>query len=68
MIANTEACHPGEGRKALNRLPQLAEPLLQFDLREELENNSAGKTRGSGRQGGVPRRLRSIQISESFWF
>ena len=37
MIANTEACHPGEGRKALNRLPRLAEPLLQFDLREELE-------------------------------
>ena len=37
MTANTEACHPGEGSKALNRLPQLAEPLLQFDLREELE-------------------------------
>jgi quercetin dioxygenase-like cupin family protein len=37
MIANTEACHPGEGSKALNRLPRLAEPLLQFDLREELE-------------------------------
>jgi quercetin dioxygenase-like cupin family protein len=36
MTANTEACHPGEGSKALNRLPQLAEPLLQFDLREEL--------------------------------
>ena len=37
MTANTEACHPGEGSKALNRLPQLAEPLLQFDLREEVE-------------------------------
>lgn len=37
MTANTEACHPGEGSKVLNRLPQLAEPLLQFDLREELE-------------------------------
>ena len=36
MAANT-ACHSGEGRKVLNRLPQLAEPLLQFDLREELE-------------------------------
>ena len=52
MTANTEACHPGEGSKALNRLPQLAD---------------AGKTRGSARQGGVPRRLRSIQISASFW-
>jgi hypothetical protein len=37
MTANTEACHPTEGSKALNRLPQLAEPLLQFDLRDELE-------------------------------
>ena len=37
MTANTEACHPGEGSKALNRLPQLAEPLLQFDLREEVD-------------------------------
>jgi hypothetical protein len=37
MAANTEACHSGEGSKVLNRLPQLAEPLLQFDLREELE-------------------------------
>ena len=37
MAANTEACHPGEGSKVLNRVPQLAEPLLQFDLREELE-------------------------------
>jgi|GraSoiStandDraft_52_1057288.scaffolds.fasta_scaffold156374_3 hypothetical protein len=26
MIANTEACHLGEGSKALNRLPRLAEP------------------------------------------
>jgi len=37
MNTNTSACHPGEASKALNRLPQLAEPLLQFDLREELE-------------------------------
>jgi quercetin dioxygenase-like cupin family protein len=37
MNANTEACHPGEGSTALNRLPQLAEPLLHFDLREEVE-------------------------------
>ena len=37
MNANTEVCHPGEGSKALNRLPQLAEPLLRIDLREEVE-------------------------------
>jgi quercetin dioxygenase-like cupin family protein len=37
MSMNTSACHPGEGRKALNRLPQLAQPLLQFDLKKELQ-------------------------------
>lgn len=37
MTMNTSACHPGEGSKALNRLPQLAEPLLQFDLQKELQ-------------------------------
>jgi len=42
MAANTEACHSGEGSKVLNRLPQLAEPLLQFDLREELEQLRRG--------------------------
>ncbi len=36
MTANTSACHPGDSSKALNRLPQLAEPLLQFDLLNEL--------------------------------
>lgn len=35
MTANTSACHPGDSSEALNRLPQLAEPLLQFDLRKE---------------------------------
>jgi quercetin dioxygenase-like cupin family protein len=30
-------CHPGSGRKNLNRLPQLAESLLRFDLSQELE-------------------------------
>jgi quercetin dioxygenase-like cupin family protein len=28
---------PGEGSKVLNRLPQLAEPLLRFDLLQELQ-------------------------------
>jgi len=37
MDTTTRTCHPGEGSKALNRLPQLAEPLLQFDLVSELQ-------------------------------
>jgi quercetin dioxygenase-like cupin family protein len=37
MNTNTRTCHPGEGSKALNRLPELAEPLLQFDLVNELQ-------------------------------
>ena len=36
MTANDSTCHPGENSKDLTRLPQLAEPLLQFDLLEEL--------------------------------
>jgi quercetin dioxygenase-like cupin family protein len=36
MTANDSTCHPGESSKDLTRLPQLAEPLLQFDLLEEL--------------------------------
>ena len=31
------ACQPGSGRKDLNRLPYLAEPLLRFDLNHELK-------------------------------
>ncbi len=37
MAANTSTCHPGDSSKDLSRLPQLAEPLLQFDLPEELQ-------------------------------
>jgi len=37
MTTNPSPCRPGEGSKALNRLPQLAEPLLQFDLQKELQ-------------------------------
>jgi quercetin dioxygenase-like cupin family protein len=36
MTANPSTCHPGESSKELTRLPKLAEPLLQFDLLEEL--------------------------------
>ncbi|MGD1079693.1 MAG: hypothetical protein ABR881_15325 [Candidatus Sulfotelmatobacter sp.] len=35
MTAST--CQPGSGKKDLNRLPYLAEPLLRFDLNHELE-------------------------------
>ena len=37
MTTNPSICHPGESSEASNRLPQLAEPLLQFDLQKELE-------------------------------
>ena len=38
MNLNDSACHPGDGTKELNRLPYLAEPLLRFDLQQELQN------------------------------
>ena len=37
MNTNSSTCHPGDGTKSLNRLPNLAEPLLRFDLNQELE-------------------------------
>jgi quercetin dioxygenase-like cupin family protein len=37
MAANLSTCHPGDGIEALNRLPGLAEPLLQFDLDRDLK-------------------------------
>ena len=36
MARNLTAHKPGEGSKALNRLPHLANPLLRFNLPEEL--------------------------------
>src|SRR5579863_10058544 len=36
MVPDASSCHPGESSKNLIRLPHLAEPLLQFDLLEEL--------------------------------
>jgi hypothetical protein len=38
MNTNTRPRHPGEGSKALSRLPQSADPLLQFDLQKELQD------------------------------
>jgi quercetin dioxygenase-like cupin family protein len=37
MTTNLSVCHPGDGIEALNRLPGLAEPLLQIDLERELQ-------------------------------
>jgi quercetin dioxygenase-like cupin family protein len=37
MATNLSTCHPGEGIEALNRLPGLAEPLLQIDFERELQ-------------------------------
>jgi quercetin dioxygenase-like cupin family protein len=37
MATNPSTCHPGSGIEALNRLPGLAEPLLQIDLERELQ-------------------------------
>ena len=37
MGTDLSACHPGDGMGALNRLPGLAEPLLQIDLERELQ-------------------------------
>ena len=37
MVTNLSTCQPGEGIEALNRLPGLAEPLLDIDLERELQ-------------------------------
>jgi quercetin dioxygenase-like cupin family protein len=37
MATNRSTCHPGDGIEALNRLPGLAEPLLQIDFEQELQ-------------------------------
>jgi hypothetical protein len=65
MATNLSRCRPGVGIEALNRLPGLAEPVLQIDLNENC-SNSAKQTRGSGKLGGVRKRLRNTLISELF--
>jgi quercetin dioxygenase-like cupin family protein len=37
MDTNLSTCRPGEGIEALNRLPGLAEPLVQIDFERELQ-------------------------------
>ncbi len=38
MAQHNVCCHPGEGEKALNRLPQLAKPLLHFNMPREIRS------------------------------
>ena len=51
MATNLSTCHPGDGMQALNRLPGLAEPLLQIDLERELQQlrQEDSWQRGTGR-------------------
>lgn len=65
MVTNLSSCPPGEGIEALNRLPGLAEPLLDVDLEQELQELRK-RTPGSGKREGVPRPLRNTRISELF--
>jgi hypothetical protein len=37
MATNLSTCLPGDGIESLNRLPGLAEPLLQIDFERELQ-------------------------------
>jgi quercetin dioxygenase-like cupin family protein len=37
MATNLSTCHPGDGIEVLNRLPGLAEPLLQINFERELK-------------------------------
>src|SRR5579863_1122809 len=37
MTTNLSICHPGDGIQTLNRLPELAEPVLQIDFERELQ-------------------------------
>jgi quercetin dioxygenase-like cupin family protein len=51
MALRNVRCHPGEGAEALNRLPQLARPLLHFNMREEIRQLREQESwhRGTGR-------------------
>ena len=51
MTLRNVYCHPGEGVKALNRLPQLARPLLHFNMPEEIRQlrQQDSWRRGTGR-------------------
>ena len=51
MAARKICCRPGEGSKALTRLPQLAKSLLQFNMAEEIRqlHREESWMRGTGR-------------------
>ena len=51
MALRDVCCHPGEGAKALNRLPQLAKPLLHFNMLAEIRQLRQQESwrRGTGR-------------------
>lgn len=51
MSAHKTCCRPGEGAKALSRLPHLARPLLHFNIPEEIEKLHTEESwlRGTGR-------------------
>jgi hypothetical protein len=38
MNLNDSACYPDDGTSEVNRPRDLAEPLLRFDLQQELQN------------------------------
>src|SRR5271169_6625648 len=65
MATNLSACHPGHGIEVLNRLPGLAEPLLQIDLQRELQQ--LRREDSSAKLGEIPKRSRNIQIPELFY-
>jgi len=51
MVQPNICCHPGDGMKALNRLPQLAKPRLRFNMSEEIRqlHQQESWQRGTGR-------------------
>jgi quercetin dioxygenase-like cupin family protein len=51
MAQRNVCCHPGDGVKALNRLPQLAEPRLHFNMLKEIRQLRQQESwcRGTGR-------------------
>ena len=51
MASRNVCCHPGDGVKALNRLPQLAKPQLHFNMLEEIRQLRQQESwrRGTGR-------------------
>jgi quercetin dioxygenase-like cupin family protein len=64
MSTNLSTCHPGDGIQALNRLPGLAEPLLQIDLDLELQQlrQEDSWQRETGRSSKTPAKYPDFRI------